>query len=84
VIGATVPLQGPGLHQGAHTLLQKEGIALRAGNQELREGHQTRVISQEGLEQLLGARRGQWVEPELRVIRFAPPAMLILGAVIDQ
>ena len=30
-IGAVFPDQHPGLHQGAHTLLQKEGIALRAG-----------------------------------------------------
>ena len=43
-IGTTLPDQDPGLHQGAHALLQKEGIALRAGNQELGEGHQTRIL----------------------------------------
>jgi hypothetical protein len=36
-IGAALAYQDPGLHQGAHALFQKEGVALGAGNQELFE-----------------------------------------------
>jgi hypothetical protein len=37
-VGPRSAHQHPGLHQGAHALLQKEGIALGARNQELLEG----------------------------------------------
>ena len=42
------------------------------------------VVPQEGLEQRLGARVGEGVEPQLGVVRFTAPAVLILGAVVDQ
>ena len=44
--------QHPGLHQGAHALLQEEGVALGARNQELLEGRQAGIIPQQGLQEL--------------------------------
>jgi hypothetical protein len=44
VIGARRADQYPGLHQGAHALLQEERIALRACNEQRRERHQTGVV----------------------------------------
>ena len=84
MIGATVTDQDPGLHQSAHTLLEKEGIALHLRDEALPQWLQTGVIPEQGLEQLLGGRGGQRVEPELRVIRFTAPAVLVLGAVVNQ
>ena len=83
-IGPRLADQHPGLHQGAHTLLQKEGIALRAGDQEPGEGRQAGVVPQQGLEEFVGARSGQRIEPQLRVGGFTAPAVLILRAVVDQ
>ena len=76
--------QHPGLHQGAHALLQKEGIALGARNQELLEGRQAGIVPQQGLQELVSAGRGQRVEPQLRVVGLAAPAVLVLGPVVDQ
>ena len=41
-------------------------------------------MPQQGLEQDVRTRLGERVEPELRVIRFTAPAVLILRAVVDQ
>ena len=78
------PDQHPGLHQGAHALFQKEGIALGAGDQELCERRQTGVIPQQRLEEFVGAGRRQRVEPQLRVVGLAAPAVLVLRAIVDQ
>ena len=71
-------------HQGAHALLQEEGIALRACDQKLGERCQARVVPEQALEQFVSASRRQRVEPELRVVGLAAPAMLVLGAIVDQ
>ena len=84
MIGARRPDQHAGLDQRAHALLQKEGIALGALDQQWREGREAGVVPQEGLQQFVGARGRQWVEPQLRVVGLTAPAMLILGAVVDQ
>ena len=42
------------------------------------------IVSQQGLEQGVRARLGEGVKPQLRVVRFTAPAVLILGAVVDQ
>ena len=83
-IGPGLPDQHPRLHQGAHALLQEEGIALGARDQERRERRQAGVVPQQGLEELVSARRGQRVEPELGVVGLAAPAVLVLRAVVDQ
>ncbi len=82
--GAALPDQYPAFHQGAHALFQEEGIALRAGDQQVFERRQARVIPEESLEECLGTRRRQRVEPELAVVGFAAPAMLVLRPVVDQ
>ena len=83
-IGSRLADQHPGLHQGAHALLQKEGIALGARDQELLERRQAGVIPQQGLQELVRAGRRQRVEPQLRVVGLAAPAVLVLRAIVDQ
>ena len=83
-IGARLADQHPGLHQRAHALLQEEGIALGARDQEPLERCQAGVVPQQGLEELVGARRRQRIEPQLRVVGLAAPAVLVLRAVVDQ
>jgi hypothetical protein len=83
-VGAPLPDQHPGLHQGVHTFLQKKGIALGAGDQEPGESPQPGIVPQERLEQAVRARLGQGVEPELGIVRFTAPAVLILRAVVNQ
>ena len=43
--------QHPGLHQGADALLQEEGVALGARNQERLERCQAGVVAQQGLQE---------------------------------
>ena len=73
----------PGLHQGAHALLQEEGIALRARNEALDERLEGRVLPEEFVQQFRGT-RGGGVEAELSVVRLAAPAMVIVGTVVDE
>src|SRR4029453_2339175 len=65
-------------------LFQKERIALGAGDQQRRERCQTGGVAEQRLEQRLRAHRRQRSEPQLRIGGRAAPAVLILGAVIDQ
>ena len=83
-IGPRLADQHAGLHQGAHALLQEEGIALGALDQQLLERRQAGVVPQQRLEECVGARRRQRVEPQLRVVGLAAPAVLVLRAVVDQ
>ena len=83
-IGAALADQHPGFHQGPDALFQEKGVALGALDQEPLERHQAGVVPQQGLQQFLGARGGQGVEPELRVVGFISPAVLVLGAVVDE
>ena len=75
MIGAPLPDQHPGLHEGTDTLLQKEGIALGPGNQERREGRQARVRSQQRCARTASALAArQRIEPQLRVVRSCCPS----------
>ena len=47
-------------------------------------GSQARVIAQQRLEEFLGAHGRQRIEPQLRVVGLAAPAVLVLRAVVDQ
>jgi hypothetical protein len=58
--------------------------ALGARNQELLEGYQAGIIAQQGVQELVGTGRRQGIEPQLRVIRLAAPAVLILRPIVDQ
>ena len=84
VIGPALADQHPGLHQGAHALLQEEGIALGTRNEELDQRLQGRMIPEELVQQFLGTRGGERIEAELRVVRLAAPAMVIVGTVVDE
>ena len=83
-IGARLTHQHPGLHQGAHALFQEKGIALGARDEQLLERRQAGVRPQQGVEDRLGARRGQRIEPQLRIVGLTAPAVLVLRAVVDQ
>jgi hypothetical protein len=84
MIGARRSDQHPGLHQGARALLQKEGIAFGASDEELLQRRKAGVVAEEGLQQFVGARWWQRVEPQLGVIGLAAPGVLILWAVVHQ
>ena len=83
-IGARLAHQSPGLYERPHALLQEEGITLGALDQEWIEGCQARVVSQEGLQEDVGTRWGQGVQPQLRVVGLTPPAVPIVGTIVDQ
>jgi hypothetical protein len=83
-MGTGLPDQHLGLHQGTNALLQKEGIALNPCDQELLEGFEAGVVAKQCLQEFLGARRRQWVEPELRVVGLTSPAVLVFRAIVDQ
>ena len=53
-------------------------------NEELRERLQTGVVPHEGVQESVGAHRGQRVKPELGIVRLAAPAVLVLRAIVDQ
>ena len=76
--------QGLGLGQGPDALLQKEGVPLGPLDQALLERLEAGVAPEEGLEQFLGTGRWQGVEPELGVVGLVPPAVLVVGAVVDE
>jgi len=79
MVGPTLALQYPGLHQCAHALLQEEGIALSTRNEQVCERLQAGVVPEQDVQELVGAQRRQRVQPQLRVIGLATPAVLILG-----
>ena len=81
-VRSALPRQRPRLHQGPHRLLQEERVAPL--HQHLRQRRQPGVRAEERRQQLRRALGGQAVEPELGVGRLAPPAVLVLGAVVDQ
>src|SRR5262245_24204485 len=66
-IGARLAYQHPGLYQRSYTLLQEEGVALRARQQERRERRQAGVVSVQRLQDFLGAGWLQRVQAQLRV-----------------
>ena len=84
VMRAPRATQGAGLHQRPHGLLQKEGIPLGLLDEERREPLEPRVRAEEAPEKLAHALGRQRVEALLRVGRLAAPAVLILGAIVDQ
>ena len=63
---------------------RKKGLpsvrAIRSRLERLQAG----IVPQQRLQELVGARRRQRVEPQLRVVGLAAPAVLVLRAVVDQ
>ena len=74
----------PRLDEGAGALLEEERVALRPLDEERLEREQVRRVAQEGVEQLLGARGREGIEPNLRVVRLVRPAMGVFGAIVDE
>ena len=56
----------------------------RARDQQGLERHQAGVVPQERLEHLVRTGWRQGIEPQLRVVGLAAPAVLILGPIVDQ
>ena len=83
-IGAWRPDQHPGLDQRVHALLQKKRIAFSVLDQQGRDGRKAGVVAEEAMQQFVSTRGRQRVEPQLRVVGLAAPAVLILRSVIDQ
>jgi hypothetical protein len=84
VIGAWGAHQDAMLHQRPHALLQKEGVALGAGDQQPLERRELRVLPEQGIQEVCGARLGQRIESELGIVALLAPAVLILGPVAHQ
>ena len=76
--------QHPLVHQGLDDFLHEEGIALRFRQNKLLEGLQGRVAPQQRREQRVRLLWPQRIEPQLGVIGFAAPGVLVLGPVIHQ
>jgi hypothetical protein len=83
-IGARRPDQHLRFHQSTHTFLQEEWVALRARDQERRQRRHAGIGAEQRLEDCCRAGRRQWVEPQLRIVGLTPPAVPVLGAVVDQ
>ena len=64
----------PGLHQGAHALLQEERVALGALDEQGFERRPAGVIPQQGMQERIGASRWQRVQSQVRVGRLAGPS----------
>ena len=83
-IGAAVPRQRRGLHQGPHALLDEKGVRLRPLDQEALERAEGGVGPEQSLEELVGAFGRQGIDTELPVEGLAAPGVLILGPVVDE
>src|SRR5262245_32839207 len=84
LIGSWLPGQHSRLHQGAHALLQKKGIALGALDQQRREGYEAGVIAKEALQECLDAHGRQRVQTQQRVVGLVTPGMLVLWSIVHQ
>jgi hypothetical protein len=83
-VGAALTGQGPGLHQGPHTLLEEQVIGFRPLDQAPLERAEGRVRAEERLEQLVGALGRQRIDPELTVVGLATPGVAVLWTIIDK
>ena len=72
------------LDQCPDALLEEEGVALRAGDQETLQRVHGGIVAEKGLQELFGPGWGQRVDPELRVVALVAPRVLVLGAVVHQ
>src|SRR4029077_5935967 len=73
-----------GLDERPDALLEEEGVALGPLDQELFERSKIAVASEKGLKELVSARRGQRVDPDLVIRHLAAPTVLVLGSIVDE
>ena len=66
------------------TFLQKERVPFGPGDQYLLEWLKSSIVSQKGLQEFVGAFRGQRINPKLHVEGLASPTVLVLGPVVDE
>lgn len=78
-MGTTLSREDVRLDQRPHALLEEEGIAAGAGDEDRLERLDGGVGSQQSQEQLAGALGREGVQPELGVVSLASPPMLVLG-----
>src|SRR5215467_14493952 len=81
-IAARFPLYRLGLHQRPDGLLQEERVALI--DQELLEGCQSGISTQQRIEQPAAAFSCKRVQWELAVVSLARPAMVVFGPIGEQ
>jgi hypothetical protein len=82
-IRAPLPDQRVRLHQCADALLEEEGIALGALDQERLQSREV-VGAKQRLQELVGARGRQRIDPNLRVVCLAAPAVLVLRTIVGE
>ena len=78
------PDERPGLDEGPHALLQEERVAFRPRDQHASQRLEAGVGPEQRAEELLGALRREGVQPELRVVGPASPAMRVLRPVVHE
>ena len=76
--------QHPGFHQGAHALLQEEGVALGAGDHKRREASRLGSYPSSACKNSAAQAGSKGIKPRLRVVRLAAPAVLVLRPIGDQ
>ena len=74
----------PGFDQGADTLLKEKRVAIRSLDEEAHKLGHGCFVAEERLEQGLSAWGGQGIEPDLRIVRFAAPGVLVFRPIVDQ
>src|SRR5207245_9025390 len=78
-VGARGTVEHAVLGQGPDALLEEEGIAARALDEEALEGVELAGLPDEGIEELVGAGGRQRIDPDPRVRPGAGPRPLVLG-----
>jgi len=84
------PVGAPGaheharLHERADALFEEEGRPLRALHEQGLQRPHRRVITEKGVEELVGARRGQRIDAELSVVCLGAPGVLVLRTIVDE
>ena len=84
LVGAALTGEGSRLDECPHALFQEEWVTLGPRDEHARERLEAGVGSQQRREEPFGAFGWQGIQPELRVVRTAPPGMLILRPVVHE
>ena len=76
--------QNFGFDKRTDAFFQEKWITFRTLDQNLFQRLQARIVSQNRLEQFLGALGQQWVNPQLAIVRLAAPTMPVFRPVVDE
>jgi len=83
-IGTALTNEDLRLDEGPDALFEKERIPFCLLDEQALEWLKADVAAEKDFEQFLGTRRGEGVEPKLRVVRLVPPLLYVLWAVVDE